>query len=69
MGHVIKVSEMSENESLDLLLQQPMLEATDQAQGLAIATILGYLAFTLNQHARNIYHYKTSGHITKEERR
>ncbi len=48
LGHVIKVSGMSKDESLDLLLQRPMSEATERAQGLAIAAMLGYLALALD---------------------
>ncbi|MCJ1231793.1 hypothetical protein MMC12_008472 [Toensbergia leucococca] len=49
LGHVIRVSEMSDDESLDLLLQRPTSEATERQQGLAIATMLGYLALALDQ--------------------
>ena len=49
LGHVIRVSGMSEDESLDLLLQRPISEATERAQGLAIAAMLGYLALALDQ--------------------
>ena len=40
---------MSDNESLDLLLQQLISEATERQQGLAIAAMLGYLALALDQ--------------------
>ena len=49
LGHVIKVSGMSDDESLSLLLQRPTLEATEQQQGLAIVAMLGHLALALDQ--------------------
>lgn len=53
LGHVIQVSGMSEEESLDLLLQRrqdgPLLDAAERCQGLKIATELGYLALALDQ--------------------
>ena len=49
LGHVIRVSGMTEDESLDTLLQRPTSDATERAQGLAIATMLGFLALALDQ--------------------
>ena len=49
LGHVIRVSGRSDDESLDLLLQRPISEATERQQGLAIAAMLGYLALALDQ--------------------
>ena len=49
LGHVIRVSRISDDKSLDLLLQRPISEATERQQGLAIAAMLGYLALTLDQ--------------------
>ena len=43
------VSGISKDKSLDLLLQRPMSDITERAQGLAIAAILGYLALALDQ--------------------
>ena len=49
LGHVIGVSGMTDDESLDLLLQRPTSDATERQQGLAIAAMLGYLALALDQ--------------------
>ena len=49
LGHVIRVSGMGEDESLNLLLKRPTSEATERQQGLAIAEMLGYLALALDQ--------------------
>ena len=49
LGHVIKVTGMSEDESLDLLLQQPTSEETEQQQGLTMAAMLRYLPLALDQ--------------------
>ena len=48
LGHVIRVSGMSDDESLNLLLQQPTSETTERQQGLAIAAMLGHLALALD---------------------
>ena len=49
LGHVVRVSGMSDNESLNLLLQQPIPDPTERQQGLAIAKMLGNLALALDQ--------------------
>ena len=49
LGHVIRVSGMTKDESLDMLLQRPISHINERAQGLAIAAMLGYLALALDQ--------------------
>ena len=49
LGYAIRVTEMSEGESLDLLLQRPVANATERSQGLEIAIMLGHLALALDQ--------------------
>ncbi|MCJ1277339.1 hypothetical protein MMC21_005151 [Puttea exsequens] len=49
LGHVIRVSGMSDDESLNLLLQRPTSETAERQQGLAIAATLGHLALALDQ--------------------
>ena len=49
LGHIIRVSGMNNDESLNLLLQRPISDTTERQQGLAIATMLGHLALALDQ--------------------
>ena len=49
LGHVIRVSGMSEDESSDLLLQRPVSDAAERVQGLEVAAVLGHLALALDQ--------------------
>ncbi|KAL6716102.1 hypothetical protein ACLMJK_005668 [Lecanora helva] len=49
LGHVIRVSGMSGDESLNLLLHRPTSNMTERQQGLEIAAMLGYLALALDQ--------------------
>ena len=49
LGHVIVVSGMSDDESLDLLLQRPKSDEAERQHGLAIAAMLGCLALALDQ--------------------
>ncbi|KAL9041630.1 MAG: hypothetical protein Q9214_004041, partial [Letrouitia sp. 1 TL-2023] len=49
LGYVIRVSGMSDDESLNLLLHRPTSKAIERQQGLAIAAMLGYLALALDQ--------------------
>ena len=49
LGHVIGVSGLNDDESLDLLLQRPTSDAAERQYGLAIAAMLGYLTLALDQ--------------------
>ena len=54
LGHLITVSEMSQDESLKLLLKGSPLNDEERMQGLEIARTLGYLALALHQTAAYI---------------
>ena len=49
LGYVVKVSGMSDDESLNLLLHRPTSGTNEREQGLAIAAMLGHLALALDQ--------------------
>lgn len=49
LGHKINVSDMTENESLKLLLQRPPLDDQELLHGKEIAATLGHLALALDQ--------------------
>ena len=49
LGDVIRVSGMSQDESLDLLLRRPTSDATERLQAIAVAEMMGYLALALDQ--------------------
>ena len=49
LGYPITVSGMSDEESLDLLLQRPPIDQSEKAAGLDIVSTLGHLALALDQ--------------------
>ncbi len=49
LGHRITVSGMSEQESINLLLQRPSIDESEKAEGLKIVSTLGHLALALDQ--------------------
>jgi hypothetical protein len=49
LGHRITVSGMSEQESINLLLQRPPIDEPEKTEGLKIVSTLGHLALALDQ--------------------
>ena len=73
LGHVIRVSKMSEDESVNLLLHQSTSDA-ERLQGLKIAAMLGYLPLALDQagayiRARNLPLQDFESHYRKRKKR
>lgn len=73
LGHVVKISEMSEEESLDLLLRRRPASSDERAEGMKIAAKLGYLALALDQagayiRARNLSLTEFMSHYRKRKK-
>ncbi|KAI4147729.1 MAG: hypothetical protein LQ340_005415 [Diploschistes diacapsis] len=73
MGYVLRVSGMSEDESLDLLLQRPVPNARERQHGLEIAAMLGNLPLALDQagayiRARNLPLQEFGSHYARRKR-
>jgi tetratricopeptide (TPR) repeat protein len=49
LGHSVNLSRMTENESVELLLQRPASTLQERSEGVEVATTLGYLGLALDQ--------------------